>query len=120
MGSFTELSIREAEPSFAEAATAAGRGERVIVTKRGRPFIGLVPAWRASGMNFEKAAIVSCALGRDSLKVGVPPYFDDSVFNRQMLGLGQTRHLTKSYLLDENIRLQKIVQVRQDCWLLTK
>jgi hypothetical protein len=52
--------------------------------------------------------------------VGVPPYFDDSVFNRQMLGPGQTRHLTKSYLLDENIRLQKIVQVRQDCWLLTK
>jgi len=80
-----ELSIREAKARFAEAAAA--RGERVVVTKHGRPFIELVSAQRASGMDFEKAAIVRRELGLDGFKVSSPANFDDPAFSRHVLGL---------------------------------
>jgi antitoxin (DNA-binding transcriptional repressor) of toxin-antitoxin stability system len=78
-----ELSIREAKARFAEAA----RGERVVVTKHGRPFVELVSAQRAIGMDFEKAAIVRRELGLDGLKVSLPPDFDDPAFSRRVLDL---------------------------------
>lgn len=81
-----ELSIREAKARFTEAAAAAARGERVVVTKHGRPFVELVPAQRASGMDFEKAAIVRRELGLDGLDIRLPPDFDDSAFSNQVLG----------------------------------
>ncbi len=82
-----ELSIREAKARFAEAAAAAARGERVVVTRHGRPFVALVAAQKASGMDFEKAAIVRRELGLDSLTVSLPPNFDDAAFSRLALGL---------------------------------
>ena len=82
-----ELSIRQAKARFAEAAAAAARGERVVVTKHGRPFVELVSAQRTIGMDFEKAAIVRHELGLDGLKVNSPPNFDDPAFSRRVLGL---------------------------------
>jgi prevent-host-death family protein len=82
-----ELSIREAKARFAEAAAAAARGERVVVTKHGRPFIELVSAQKPSGMDFEKAFLVRRQLGLDGLTVRVPENFDDPAFSRQVLGL---------------------------------
>jgi prevent-host-death family protein len=82
-----ELSIREAKAHFAEAADAAARGERVVVTKHGRPFVELVPAHAASGMNFDNAVIVRQQLGLDGLKVSLPEHFDDPTFSRAVLGL---------------------------------
>jgi antitoxin (DNA-binding transcriptional repressor) of toxin-antitoxin stability system len=81
------LSIPEAETRFAEAADAATRGERVIVTKDGRPFVEMVPAQRGAGMDFAKAALVRRALGIDGLHVGLPPDFDDPGFSQRVLGL---------------------------------
>ena len=80
------LSIREAETRFAEAADAAARGERVVVTKDGRPFVEMVPAQGAAGMDFAKAALVRRALGIEGLHVGLPPDFDDPGVSRHMLG----------------------------------
>ena len=82
-----ELSIHEAKARFAEAAAAAARGERVVITKHGRAFSELVPAQKASGMDFEKAAIVRHELGLDGLDVRLPPDFDDPASSRQVLGL---------------------------------
>jgi prevent-host-death family protein len=82
-----ELSIREVKARFAEAAAAAARGERVVVTKHGRPFVELVSVQRATGMDFEKAARVRRELGLDGLTVTLPPNFDDPAFSRQVLGL---------------------------------
>ncbi len=89
-----ELSIREVKAHFTEAAAAAARGERVVVTKHGRPFAELVPAQRALGMDFEKAAVVRRALGLDGLDIRLPPDFirlppdfDDPAFSRRVLGL---------------------------------
>lgn len=82
-----ELSIREAKARFTEAAAAAARGERVVVTKHGRPFVELVPAQAASSMDPGKAALVRSGLGLDGLDVSLPPGFDDPAFSRQVLGL---------------------------------
>ena len=38
-----EMSVREARAKFCEAARAAARGERVLITKRGRLLIELIP-----------------------------------------------------------------------------
>jgi antitoxin (DNA-binding transcriptional repressor) of toxin-antitoxin stability system len=80
-----ELSIREAKARFAEAAAA--RGERVIVTKHGRPVVEQVSALTVSGMDFEKAAIVRREPGLDGLTVSLPPSFDDPAFSRQVISL---------------------------------
>ena len=82
-----ELSIREAETRFAEATDAAARGERVVVTKNDRPFVEMVPAQTAAGLDFAKAALVRRALGIDGLHVGVPADFDDPGFSRHVPGL---------------------------------
>ncbi len=82
-----ELSIPEAKTRFAEAADAAARGERVVVTKDGRPFVEMIPAQSAIGMDFAKAALVRRALGIDGLHVGLPADFDDPEFSRDVLGL---------------------------------
>lgn len=82
-----ELSIREAKARFAEAAAAAARGERVVVTKHGHPFVELVPARNAGGMDFDKAARVRRELGIDGLRIVLPPDFDDPAFSRRVLGL---------------------------------
>ncbi len=82
-----EYSIREAKARFTEVAGAAARGERVVVTKHGVPFVELVPAQRGAGLDFEKAAIVRQQLGLDGLVVSLPPDFDAPAFSRQVLGL---------------------------------
>jgi prevent-host-death family protein len=82
-----ELSIRDAKARFAEAAAAAARGERVVITKHGRPFVELVSARAAANMDFDKAAVVRRELGIDGLKVTLPTHFDDSAFSRQVLGV---------------------------------
>ncbi|MCB8878970.1 type II toxin-antitoxin system prevent-host-death family antitoxin [Acidisoma cellulosilytica] len=82
-----EFSIREVKARFAEAAAAAARGERVIVTKHGVPFVALVAVARPAGMDFEKAERIRRDLGLDGVKVTMPADFDEPAFSRQVLGL---------------------------------
>ena len=82
-----ELSIRDAKARFAEAAAAAADGERVVVTRHGIPFVELVPARKARGMDFRKADAARQSLGLDGLTLSLSPDFDDPAFSRQVLGL---------------------------------
>ena len=82
-----ELSIRDAKSRFTEAAAAAARGERVVITKHGHPFVELVPARGVGGMNEERAAAARRELGLDGLTVRLSPEFDDAAFSRAVLGL---------------------------------
>lgn len=82
-----QLSVREAKARFAEAASAAARGERVVVTRHGKPFIEMVPAERKGGHDFAKAALVRERLGLTGVTVTLPDYFDDPAFSRRVLGL---------------------------------
>lgn len=82
-----ELSVREAKARFAEAAAAAARGERVIVTKYGKPFVEMVAPSRKGGHDFAKAAEARERLGLTGVKITLPDNFDDPAFSRRVLGL---------------------------------
>jgi antitoxin (DNA-binding transcriptional repressor) of toxin-antitoxin stability system len=82
-----ELSIRGAKARFAEAAAAAARGERVVATKQGHPFIERVPAQTQGGMDFDKADQIQKALGLDGITVTLSSDFDDPAFSRKVLDL---------------------------------
>ncbi|HEY0414701.1 MAG TPA: type II toxin-antitoxin system prevent-host-death family antitoxin [Allosphingosinicella sp.] len=82
-----ELSVREAKSRFAEAAAAAARGERVVVTKHGRPFVELVAARAKGGHDFERAAEARERLGLSGVTITLPDDFDDPAFSRRVLGL---------------------------------
>ena len=82
-----ELSIREAKSRFTEAAAAAARGERVVITKHGHPFVELIPAQAVSGMDDDRATTIRRDLGIDGLTVRIGPEFDDPAFSRAVLGL---------------------------------
>ncbi len=53
-----DFSVWEAKARFAQAAAAAARGERVIVTRHGRPFVQLIAARGSGGMDFSRAEAV--------------------------------------------------------------
>lgn len=82
-----KLSIREAKSRFTEAAVAAARGERVIITKFGHPFVELVPAQGVGGMDEGRTAKARRELGLDGLTVRISSEFDDTAFSREVLGL---------------------------------
>lgn len=82
-----ELSIREAKARFSEAAAAAARGERVVVTRNGQPFVQLVPAKRKGGVNWDKLAAARRQAGLEGVGIELPPEFDDPAFSRRVLGL---------------------------------
>lgn len=82
-----ELSIREAKARFTEAAAAAARGERVVITKHGHPFVELVPAKKRGGVDFEQLKRIRRELGLEGVKIDLPPDFDDPAFSRRVLGL---------------------------------
>jgi prevent-host-death family protein len=83
-----ELSVRDAKARFAEAAAAAARGERVTVTKYGKPFIEMVAAKPVETEEFfSRLERVRAELGLDGLKLELPDNFDDPAFSRKVLGL---------------------------------
>lgn len=85
-----EMSVREARANFAAALEAAEKGERVIITKNGRPVAELGPPQQPRmGFNFERAARVRKEMGLDKLGIEDlwPPEFDDPAFSRKVLGL---------------------------------
>lgn len=81
-----QLSIREAKSRFAEAAVAAANGERVIVTKHGKPFIELIAAKPTEDV-WERAARVRAELGIESTDGSWLEEFNDPAFSRRVLGL---------------------------------
>lgn len=83
-----ELSIREAKARFSEAAAAAARGERVVVTKQGLPFIEWIPAQKKRKLiDWEKLRKNARDLGIDGEAYDWPAEFDDPAFSRRVLGL---------------------------------
>lgn len=84
-----ELSIRDAKARFAEAAAAAARGERVVVTKHGHPFVELVAARRRDGIDFEALDRIRKTAGLDDIELNLADDFDDPSFSRRVLGLDE-------------------------------
>ena len=83
-----ELSVREVKARFAEAATAAANGERVVITKHGVPFVEIVPASVRPAFDMARLAEVRSEFG---LADNNADWFDDFISNpdasRRALGL---------------------------------
>lgn len=90
-----ELAIRDAKARLSELVAAARNGERVIITKHGRPAAELVRCDRRGGIDFEKLEAARRRLGIEN----APPdevdameaAFHDSVLSRHVLGLDDER-----------------------------
>jgi prevent-host-death family protein len=85
-----KMSVREARANFAAAIEAAERGERVTITKNGKPVAELGPPQASKkGFDFERAARVRREMGLDKLDIDElwPIQFGDPAFSRKVLGL---------------------------------
>ncbi|MDB5708571.1 MAG: hypothetical protein JWL96_641 [Sphingomonas bacterium] len=87
-----EMSVREARAQFAAALAAAERGERVTITKNGKPVAELGPPTRRGGFDWAHAERVRVELGLD--KYDGPPLdekwleeFNDPAPMRELFGL---------------------------------
>lgn len=92
-----KMSVREARANFAAALEAAERGERVTITKNGKPVaeLGPPPAAEAPAEGFwERNERVRKELGLDKLKLTRPlddewlEEFNDPAWGRELFGLG--------------------------------
>ena len=81
-------SVREAKARFAEAITMAAKGEKVVVTKHGVPFVEIVPARPPGGIDAARLAEARRSLGLADRDAG---WFDEFISNpdasRRVLGL---------------------------------
>ncbi|MEG3149011.1 type II toxin-antitoxin system prevent-host-death family antitoxin [Sphingomonas sp. ZT3P38] len=87
-----EMSVREARAQFAAALAAVERGERVTITKNGKPVAELVAPPVKKGFDWERADRVRKELGLDTLPTPVldeawREQFDDPAWGRELFGL---------------------------------
>ena len=87
-----EMSVREARAHFATALSAAERGERVTITKNGKPIAEIgPPTARKGGLDWDRLARIRAEMGLD--KYDGPPLddkwleeFNDPAWMKQLLG----------------------------------
>ena len=85
-----EMSVREARAQFAAALAAVERGERVTITKNGKPVAELVAPPAKKGFDWERADRVRKELGiKDAtLDDEWMEALNDPAFSREVLGIG--------------------------------
>ena len=82
------MSVREAKARFSAAVAAAERGERVTVTRHGKPVATIGPAEVASqGIDWAKAQAIRQRLGIERVGDIWLHSFNDPAFSRAVLGL---------------------------------
>lgn len=84
-----EFAIREAKARLSELVAAARKGERVIITRHGRPTAELVRCDRLGGIDFDKLEASRRRLGIEGNGEGWPEEFNDPAFSRKVLGLDE-------------------------------
>ncbi len=82
-----ELALRAAKARLSELVAAACQGERVVITKYGRPVVELVRCERRGGIDFDKLEEDRRRLGLIGDGEGWPEEFNDPAFSRRVLGL---------------------------------
>ena len=84
-----ELSIRETKARLSELVAAARNGERVVITKHGRPAVELIRCDQHGGIDFEKLEKARQRLVIEGDGDGWPADFNDPAFSRRVLGLDE-------------------------------
>lgn len=88
-----DYSVREAKANFAQALSLAASGEKVVITKHGKPFAEIVPATVASATE-----TIWERLDRARKELGINPddfdldddwlaRFNDPALSRRLLGI---------------------------------
>ena len=86
-----EMPIREAKARLSELVAAARSGERVIITRHGRPSAELVRCDRRGGIDFDRLEAARRRLGIEGDGDGWPEELNDPAFSRMVLGLDEGR-----------------------------
>lgn len=84
-----EFAIREAKARLSELVAAARKGERVIITRHGRPTAELVRCDRLGGIDFNKLEASRRRFGIEGDGEGWPEEFNNPAFSRKVLGLDE-------------------------------
>ena len=79
--------IHEAKARLSELVAAARNGERVVITKHGRPAAELVACEPRGGLDFDKLEEVCRRHGIAGDGEPWPEEWNDPAFSRQVLGL---------------------------------
>ena len=86
-----ELALREAKARLSELVAAAEKGERVVITKHGRPAVELVRCRKRGGIDFDKLEVARRRLGTEDASpeqmAEWKARFEDTAFSRRVLGL---------------------------------
>jgi prevent-host-death family protein len=82
-----EVTVRTAKAKLAELIAAAERGEKVVITRHGKPTVELIKAQPRKGFDFAALAAKRKALGWPEKLPPWPEEFDDPAFSRRILGL---------------------------------
>jgi antitoxin (DNA-binding transcriptional repressor) of toxin-antitoxin stability system len=71
------VSIREARARLAELAREVEAGERIAVTRHGKPVLEMVKPARADGVDLESGRACLKSLGVEKAQSWIAPDFDD-------------------------------------------
>ena len=82
-----EVAMREAKARLSELVAAARNGERVVITKHGRPAAEIVACEARGGIDFVKLDEIRRRLGIVGDGERWPEEWNDPAFSRQVLGL---------------------------------
>lgn len=82
-----ELALREAKARLSELVAAARNGERIIITRHGRPAVELIRCDRRGGIDFDKLETARRGLDLGGDRERWPEEFNDPAFSRHVLGL---------------------------------
>lgn len=73
----TSVSIRDARNHFTELVRRAESGERITVTRYGKPVLDMVPTQRKGGLNLEAGEAYLRSKGIEPRESWISPDFDD-------------------------------------------
>ncbi len=82
-----EVSVRAAKAHLSELIAATFNGERVIITRHGRPVADLLHCDRRGGIDFDRLEATRRRLGIEGEGDGWPEKFNDPALSRRLLGL---------------------------------
>ena len=71
------LSVAEAKRRFSELIERVGRGERFLVTRRGKPVLAVVPAWEAASEERPKKRGLLAVMGVLEGVEGADEWYED-------------------------------------------
>ena len=85
-----DVALREAKSKLSELVQSAERGEKVVITRHGKPVAEIVPYRRKGGIDFAELEALRKAMGIDDVTLNFSRDWDDPAYSREVLGLSDT------------------------------